>query len=93
MQPDINQEIYGLPEYLAALNAAWLNESATLFRRKYYHNGSHAGFIMYVTDTLPDGGYVDDIREAMKNSKAGQLPQPLCLCARRQERRHADHPG
>lgn len=55
--------------YLAALNAAWLNESATLFRRKYYHNGSHAGFIMYVTDTLPDGGYVDDIREAMKNSK------------------------
>ncbi|MFY3170796.1 phage portal protein, partial [Achromobacter xylosoxidans] len=69
MQPDINQEIYGLPEYLAALNAAWLNESATLFRRKYYHNGSHAGFIMYVTDTLPDGGYVDDIREAMKNSK------------------------
>ncbi|WP_429927028.1 phage portal protein [Achromobacter xylosoxidans] len=69
MQPDINQEIYGLPEYLAALNAAWLNESATLFRRKYYLNGSHAGFIMYVTDTITDGGYVDDIREAMKNSK------------------------
>lgn len=69
MQPDINQEIYGLPEYLAALNAAWLNESATLFRRKYYHNGNHAEFIMYVTDSLPDGGYVDDIREAMKNSK------------------------
>ena len=68
-EADINQEIYGLPEYLAALNAAWLNESATLFRRKYYHNGSHAGFIMYVTDSLPDGGYVDDIREAMKNSK------------------------
>lgn len=68
-QPDINQEIYGLPEYLAALNAAWLNESATLFRRKYYLNGSHAGFIMYLTDTVTDTSYVDDIRKAMKESK------------------------
>lgn len=42
MQPGINQEISGLPEYLAALNAAWLNESAMLFRRKYCYNGSHA---------------------------------------------------
>ena len=50
-ESDINQEIYGLPEYRAALNAAWLNESATLFRRKYYLHGSHAGFIMYLTDT------------------------------------------
>jgi capsid portal protein len=29
MEHDINQEVYGLPEYLAALNSAWLNESAT----------------------------------------------------------------
>jgi hypothetical protein len=39
-----------MPEYLSALNSAWLNESATLFRRKYYQNGAHAGYIMYVTD-------------------------------------------
>lgn len=69
MQPDINQEIYGLPEYLAALNSAWLNESATLFRRKYYLNGSHAGFVMYVTDPLQDETYVTDIRKAMKEAK------------------------
>jgi capsid portal protein len=50
MEPDINQEVYGLPEYLGALHAAWLNESATLFRRRYYENGSHAGFILYMTD-------------------------------------------
>ena len=49
-EPDINQELYGMPEYLSALNSAWLNESATLFRRKYYQNGEHAGNIMYVTD-------------------------------------------
>lgn len=69
MQPDINQEIYGMPEYLAALNSAWLNESATLFRRKYYQNGSHAGFVMYVTDTIQDESYVNGIRDALKNSK------------------------
>ena len=35
MEPDINREVYGLPEYLGALHAASLNESATLFRRRY----------------------------------------------------------
>ncbi|MDT1908995.1 capsid portal protein, partial [Acinetobacter baumannii] len=50
LEPDINQEIYGLPGYLSAIPSTLLNESATLFRRKYYLNGSHAGFIMYMTD-------------------------------------------
>ena len=46
-EPDINQEFYGMLEYLSALHPARLNESATLFRRKYYQNGAHAGYIMY----------------------------------------------
>ena len=69
MEADINQEVYGLPEYLAALQAAWLNESATLFRRKYFNNGSHAGFIMYITDPAQQQGDVDAMREALKQSK------------------------
>ncbi|MBI2382326.1 MAG: phage portal protein [Gammaproteobacteria bacterium] len=69
MEADINQEVYGLPEYLAALNSAWLNESATLFRRKYYQNGSHAGFILYMTDPAQNEGDVSALREALKNSK------------------------
>lgn len=36
MEPDLNQDIYGLPEYLFAIPSALLNESTTLFRRKYY---------------------------------------------------------
>ena len=48
--PDVNQEIYGVPDYLAALQSALLNESATLFRRRFYNNGAHAGFILYSTD-------------------------------------------
>lgn len=69
MEPDINQEIYGLPEYLSALNSAWLNESATLFRRRYYKNGSHAGYILYMTDAAQDTDDVDALRTAVKKSK------------------------
>lgn len=69
LEPDINQEVYGLPEYLGALHAAWLNESSTLFRRRYYENGSHAGFILYMTDAAQKQEDIDAIREAMKRSK------------------------
>lgn len=68
-EADINQEIYGLPEYLSTLQAAWLNESATLFRRRYYNNGSHAGFILYINDPAQQQEDVDSIRQALKESK------------------------
>lgn len=68
-EADINQEIYSLPEWMAALQSALLNESATLFRRKYYQNGSHAGFILFMIDAVQDESFVTDLREAMKNSK------------------------
>lgn len=51
MQEHPTQEIYGVPEYMGAVQAALLNESATLFRRRYYLNGSHAGFILYLNGT------------------------------------------
>jgi len=69
MEPDIHQEIYGLPEYLSALQSAYLNESATLFRRRYYLNGSHAGFILYVNDAAQQLSDIDAIRDALKQSK------------------------
>ncbi|PJO72599.1 phage portal protein, partial [Burkholderia thailandensis] len=69
VRPDINQEVYGLPEYLSSLHSAWLNESSTLFRRKYYENGSHAGFILYMTDAAQKQDDVDNMREALKNAK------------------------
>lgn len=68
MQPDINQEIYGVPEYLSALQSALLNEAATLFRRRYYLNGSHAGYILYATGDI-DENDTDALRDALKNSK------------------------
>lgn len=66
---DINQEIYGLPEYLSAMQAALLNENATIFRRRYYKNGSHAGYIMYLTDPQTDTRDIDALREAVRSSK------------------------
>ena len=49
-QLDMRQEIYGIPEWFAAVSSGLLNESATLFRRKYYKNGAHAGFLLYVNN-------------------------------------------
>jgi PBSX family phage portal protein len=69
LEPDANQDIYGLPQYLPALNSAFLNESATLFRRRYYANGSHAGFILYLTDATQSDTDVEALRDALKNSK------------------------
>jgi PBSX family phage portal protein len=68
-EADIDQEIYGLPEWLSATQSALLNESATLFRRKYYNNGSHAGFILYLTDAGQDPRDVDNVRQALKQAK------------------------
>lgn len=66
---DINQEVYGLPEWMAALQSALLNESATLFRRKYYLNGSHAGFILYMNDAAQNETDISNLRKALKDSK------------------------
>lgn len=68
MAPDINQEIYGLPEYLSALQSALLNENATLFRRRYYENGSHAGYILHAIGDFSDTD-AESMRDALKRSK------------------------
>lgn len=68
-EADLHQEIYGLPEWISAVQSALLNEAATLFRRKYYENGSHAGFILYMTDAAQTEGDIDALRKALKESK------------------------
>lgn len=68
-QVDVDQEIYGVPTYMASLQSAMLNENATLFRRKYYLNGSHAGFILYVSDAAQKPEDIDAMRSALKEAK------------------------
>ncbi len=69
MQYDVNQEIYGVPEWLPAVQSAQLNAEATKFRLRYYRNGSHAGYIMYLTDSNFLDEDVDALEEQLKQSK------------------------
>ncbi len=65
-QYDPQQQIYGLPDYLGSIQSGLLNRDATLFRRRYYLNGAHMGFIFYSTD--PNLSEEDE--EALKNKFA-----------------------
>lgn len=69
LEPDIRQDIYGAPDYLGALQSVLLSEASTLFRRRYYENGSHAGFILYMTDSAQQQEDIDSLRTALKDSK------------------------
>ncbi len=69
MQGDVNQEIYGVPEWLPAVQSAQLNEAATKFRLRYYNNGSHAGYILYITDPAQDENDIEALQEALSQSK------------------------
>lgn len=71
MQPNLRQEVYGVPYYLAAMDSIELNSSATRFRVRYYKNGSHAGFILYSTDSQIDEDGWATVKEQLKNSKGG----------------------
>lgn len=68
-QPDVAQEIYGLPEWLSALQSGLLNENATLFRRRFYLNGAHAGSVFYLSDPLADNDTADQLEKAIKSAK------------------------
>lgn len=92
-EADINQEVYGLPEWLAALQSALLNESATLFRRKYYNNGSHAGFILYMTDAAQNEDFVDDFALGDEEQQGpGEFPQPVHVRTRWEKGWHPADP-
>lgn len=68
-EPDLLQEIYGVPEWTSALQSGLLNFDATIFRRKYYKNGSHMGFILYVGEANLSDEDADEIEEALEDSK------------------------
>lgn len=69
MPPGLDQEIYGVPQWLSALQSAFLNEAAVLFRRRYYLNGSHAGFIMYINEAGLSNADSEAIQTALAKSK------------------------
>ena len=66
---DVSQTIYGLPSYLGAIQSMLLNEDATLFRRRYYMNGAHVGYIFYSAAASLTTKDKNSIRDAVKSAK------------------------
>jgi PBSX family phage portal protein len=66
---DVSQKIYGQPGYLGAIQSMLLNEDATLFRRRYYKNGAHVGYIFYSTAAELEEQTRAQIKRAIEGSK------------------------
>jgi PBSX family phage portal protein len=69
MEYDVTQEVYGIPQYFASLSSVWLNEDATLFRRKYYLNGAHSGFLLYMNNPNLTDAQEQDIKVKLNSAK------------------------
>lgn len=69
LEPDITQGIYGMPEYLGGIQSVLLSEEAGLFRRKYYSNGAHMGYILLTNDAGLDDPTAKLIEEKVTDSK------------------------
>ncbi|MCX9039670.1 phage portal protein [Citrobacter portucalensis] len=63
---DTRQQVYGKPDYLGGIHSAMLNNEATIFRRRYYKNGAHLGYILYTTDP----NMTDEMEDEMKKQIA-----------------------
>ncbi|NRA85057.1 MAG: phage portal protein, partial [Gammaproteobacteria bacterium] len=83
---DPSQGIYGIPQYYGGIQSALLNEDATLFRRKYFKNGAHMGFIFSMADpnlsvddeaalkgAIRDSKGVGNFRSLFINNRSGKV--------------------
>lgn len=68
-QYDPVQQVYGAPDYLGCVQSALLSSDATNFRRRYYKNGLHMGFIFYATDPNLSADDEKDLKEKMASSR------------------------
>ncbi|MFJ5422259.1 phage portal protein [Pectobacterium parvum] len=66
---DPRQQVYGLPDYIGGIHSALLNSEATIFRRRYYNNGAHMGFILYANDPNITTEVEAEIKEKIEQSK------------------------
>nr|WP_051090601.1 phage portal protein [Algicola sagamiensis] len=66
---DPGQGIYGVPQYYGGIQSALLSEDATLFRRKYYKNGAHMGYVFAISDTNMSPEDETELKQAILESK------------------------
>ncbi|KAA8598014.1 phage portal protein [Vibrio cyclitrophicus] len=68
-QYDPVQQVYGGPDYLGCVQSALLSQDSTTFRRRYYKNGLHMGFIFYATDPNLSKDDEEDLKQKMASSR------------------------
>ncbi|WP_205619472.1 phage portal protein [Ferrimonas senticii] len=68
-QYDPLQQLYGVPDYIGGLQSAMLNSDATMFKRRYYKNGAHMGYILYTSDPKLSEDDKSKIEQALAGSK------------------------
>ncbi len=68
-EPDLKQGVYGIPEYLGGIQSVLLSEDSTLFRRKYYLNGAHMGYVLVTHDANLNDDTAAEIEKQIKGSK------------------------
>ncbi|WP_408021835.1 phage portal protein [Spirabiliibacterium pneumoniae] len=66
---DPMQQVYGSPDYVGGIQSALLNSESTTFRRRYFSNGAHMGFILYTTDPDLSEEMEDEIAKKISASK------------------------
>lgn len=66
---DPRQQVYGLPDYIGGIHSVLLNSEATIFRRRYYNNGAHMGFILYANDASMTQEVESEIKDKIEQSK------------------------
>lgn len=67
-QDDLLQSLYGVPDWICGLHSVLLNEDSTLFRRRYYKNGAHAGYILVANEQM-DPETEKSLTSALKSTK------------------------
>lgn len=61
------QELYGVPEWIGAIQSILLGESAVLFPCRFFANGAHTGNIISTSGLLPKEE--DLLKERLRNGK------------------------
>lgn len=73
---DRRQEVYGIPEYVAGIHAALLNQAATVFRVEFSENKGLVRFILHITSDLEEG-VMDEIERKFKSTRGFSIEDML----------------
>lgn len=85
-----DQDIYGIPEWIGAVQSILLSEDSALFARRFYKNGAHIGNLIVTSGMLPkeeeilkkkleDGKGVGNFKTAHLGLPSGDISKSIAL--------------